>query len=175
MCSSQGVTQHSDPHERVATLPNLNTDLWKKTFETSTMRPQSRVEMANSIHKHKAKDKTTFHSLSEVRCLPVPSSTKPEETDFVVDSGASMHMLTRKHLNSTDLDSVRVSGNPTTANTANGQVQTNEEATGTFTILIFSRQCKSSRIRPLSYRLDNPPKIKDILMSGSMVRNHTFQ
>ena len=57
MCSSQGVTQHSDPHERVAILPNLKTDLRKKTIETRTMRPQGRVEMANSIHKHKAKDK----------------------------------------------------------------------------------------------------------------------
>ena len=31
-------------------------------------------------------------------CLPAPSSTKPEERKFVVDSGASMHMLSGKDL-----------------------------------------------------------------------------
>ena len=40
-----------------------------------------------------------------------------------------MHMLSRKGLNSAELDTVRVSGNPTRVFTANGEVQTNEEAT----------------------------------------------
>ena len=39
------------------------------------------------------------------------------------------HMLSRKDLNSSELDTVRVSTNPTTVFTANGEVQTNEEAT----------------------------------------------
>ena len=52
----------------------------------------------------------------------------PEERELVVDSRASMHMLSRKDLNSAELDTVRVSRNPTTVITANGEVQTNEEA-----------------------------------------------
>ena len=40
-----------------------------------------------------------------------------------------MHMLSRKDLNSTDLESVRVSKSPTTVVIANGEVQTKEEAT----------------------------------------------
>ena len=40
-----------------------------------------------------------------------------------------MHMLSREDLNSADLETFRVSRNPTTAITANGEVQTNEEAT----------------------------------------------
>ena len=40
-----------------------------------------------------------------------------------------MHTLSWKDLNSADLDTVRVSRNPTTCITANGEVQTNEEAT----------------------------------------------
>ena len=40
-----------------------------------------------------------------------------------------MHMLSRKDLNSAELDTVRVSRKPTTGITANGEVQTNEEAT----------------------------------------------
>ena len=43
--------------------------------------------------------------------------------------GASMHMLSRKDLNSAELETVRVSRNPTTVVTANGEVQTNEVAT----------------------------------------------
>ena len=46
--------------------------------------------------------------------------------EIVVDSGASMHLLSRKDLNSAELE---YSGNPTTVTTANGDVQTNEEAT----------------------------------------------
>ena len=50
-----------------------------------------------------------------------------------------MHMLSRKDLNSVELDTVRVSRNPATAITANGEVQTNEEATVYVTTLIFFR------------------------------------
>ena len=74
------------------------------------------------------KDKP-FFSPTEDRCLPAPSVTWPEEREFVVDSGASMHMLSRKDLNSAELETVRISKSPTTVVTANGQVQTNEVAT----------------------------------------------
>ena len=40
-----------------------------------------------------------------------------------------MHMLSRKDLNSAELETVRISKSPTAVVTANGQVQTNEEAT----------------------------------------------
>ena len=59
----------------------------------------------------------------------VSSSAIPNQTEFVVDSGASMHMLSRKDLNSAELDAVRVSESPTTVVTASGDVQTKEEAT----------------------------------------------
>ena len=44
----------------------------------------------------KKMDKATFHSISEVWSLPAPPSTKIEEREFVVDSRASMHMLSRE-------------------------------------------------------------------------------
>ena len=40
-----------------------------------------------------------------------------------------MHMISKKHLNSAELESVTTSRSPTTVITANGEVQTNEEAT----------------------------------------------
>ena len=54
---------------------------------------------------------------------------KTGEREFVVDSGANMHMVSRKDLNSAELESVRVSESPTTVVTANGEVLTKEEAT----------------------------------------------
>ena len=51
-----------------------------------------------------------------------------EDRMFVVDSGASVHMLSKKDLSSNEIDTLRSSRNPTTVVTANGEVQTNEEA-----------------------------------------------
>ena len=51
-----------------------------------------------------------------------------EKRTFVVDSGASMRMLSKKDLSSDEMDTLRRSRNPTTLVTANGEVQTNEEA-----------------------------------------------
>ena len=47
----------------------------------------------------------------------------------VVDSGASMHMVSKKDFNSAELETMRTSRSPTTVMTANGEVQTREEAT----------------------------------------------
>ena len=60
--------------------------------------------------------------------MPAPSSKKSEEREFGVDSGASIFMLSRKDLNFAKMDTVRKFWNPTTMMTANGEVQTSEEA-----------------------------------------------
>ena len=73
--------------------------------------------------------KTTFFSLSENWCLPSPSTIKPKERECVVDSGESMHMISKKVLNSAELETLTTSRSPTTVITADGEVQTNEEAT----------------------------------------------
>ena len=62
-------------------------------------------------------------------CPPAPSTLKPEEREFVADSGASMHMISKKDLNSAEMETVTTSRSPTTVFTANGGVQTNEVAT----------------------------------------------
>ena len=85
--------------------------------------------LAKNIFKLTQTDRATFFSPTNEWSLPAPSAIKLEEREFVVDSGASMHMLSRKDLNSAWLETVKVSKNPTTAVTANGEVQTQEEAT----------------------------------------------
>ena len=83
-----------------------------------------RNRTAKSTQKLQERDKASFFSPTEVWCLPAPSVIKLEEREFVVDSGESMHMLSRKDLFSAELEIVRVSQNPTTVVTANGEVQT---------------------------------------------------
>ena len=91
--------------------------------------PRSSVE-AKSVLKLKEKNKATFFSPSENRCLPA-STLEPEEREFVVDSGASMHMISKNDLNDAEMDTLTKSCSPTTVITANGEVQTHEEATVT--------------------------------------------
>ena len=84
--------------------------------------------LAKSILKVKEKSKAAFFSPSENGCLPA-STLKPEEREFVVDSGASMHMISKKDLNSAEMETLTKSCGPTIVITANGEVQTHEEAT----------------------------------------------
>ena len=81
-------------------------------------------------------------------------------------------MVSRKDLNSAELDTVRVSKSPTTVVTANGEVQTKAEVTEYVKWLsmsrnwIHSRQWSFSKIhRPLSHS-ENSAKITDIPTSG---------
>ena len=53
---------------------------------------------------------------------------KPEEREFVVDSGASMHMISKKDLSDAEMDTLTKSCSPTIVISANGEVQTHEEA-----------------------------------------------
>ena len=61
--------------------------------------------------------------------MPPAFTKKPEERRFEVDSGASMHMASRKDLTGAELETVRTWKNQTTVVTANGDVLTKEEAT----------------------------------------------
>ena len=61
--------------------------------------------------------------------LPAALTKEPEEREFVVDSRESMHMVSKRDLNSAELETMRTSRSPTTVMTANGQVQTRGEAT----------------------------------------------
>ena len=85
-------------------------------------------KLAKRVLKLKKHERATFFSPSENRCLPA-STLKPEEREFVVDSGASMHMISKKDLSDAEMDTLTKSCSPTIVITANGEVQTHEEAT----------------------------------------------
>ena len=97
-------------------------------------------KLAKSVLNLKVQERATFFSPSENRkiCLPAPSTLKPEEREFVVDSGASMHIIGKKDLNSAVLETVTTSRSPTTVIT-NGDVQTHEEASFRSWFLVCQR------------------------------------
>ena len=85
-------------------------------------------KFAKKIYKLKEMDKSTFFSPANEWCLPAASTIR-RRGEFVVDSGASMHMVSRKDLNPAELETAKVFKNPTTVVTANCEVLTKEEAT----------------------------------------------
>ena len=85
-------------------------------------------KLAKSVLKSKEKNKTTFFSPSENRCLPA-STLESEEREVVVDSGTSMRMISIKDLNDAEIDTLTKLVSTTRVITTNGEVQTHEEAT----------------------------------------------
>ena len=76
-------------------LPKLKIGLRKR--QSGKSKVPAAWKLAKSVLKLKEKNRATFFSPSENRCLPA-STLKPEEREFVVDSGASMHMISKKGL-----------------------------------------------------------------------------
>ena len=87
------------------------------------------MEPCQNMYMLKENDKATFYSPVEEWVLPAAKTKELEEREFVVDSGASMYMVSKRDLNSAVLETMRTSRSPTTVMTANGEVQTREEAT----------------------------------------------
>ena len=110
------------------TLRNLRIGHKKRQSGKSKGASEAAWKLAKNVLKLKEHQRATFFSPSENWCLPV-STLKPEEREFVVDSGASMHMISKKDLSNAEMDTLTKSCSPTIVITANGEVQTHEEAT----------------------------------------------
>ena len=120
---SLGMICPRDPHQRNPNAPSFEDRSQEETVWQERCAREAAWKLAKNILKLKEKHKTAFCSPSENWCR------KPEEREFVVDSGASMHMISKKDLDSAGLETVTTSRSPTTVIPANGEVQTNEEAT----------------------------------------------
>ena len=118
-----------DPHQRNPNAPKFEDRSQEETEWQERWAREAGWRLTKNVLKLKEKDKTSFFSPSENRCVPAPSILKPEEREFVVDSGVSMHMISKRDLNSAELETVTTSRSPMTVKTANGQVQKHEEAT----------------------------------------------
>ena len=109
------------------TLRNLRIVHKRRQSGKSKVPAKQRGSWPKMCIKLKEQDRAAFFSPSENRCLPASNSLKPEEREIVVDSGASMHMISKKDLNA-EMDTLTKSCSPTIVITANGEVQTHEEA-----------------------------------------------
>ena len=118
-----------DSHQRNLSAPKFEDRSQEETEWQVRCAREAAWRLAKSIPKLEEKNRAAFLSLSENWCLPAPSNLKPEEREFVVDSGASMYMISKKDLNSVEMDTLTKSCSPTIVITANGEVQTHQEAT----------------------------------------------
>ena len=84
-------------------------------------------KLAKNVLKFKEHERAAFFSSPANRCLTA-STLKPKEREFVVDSAASMHMISKKDLNDAEMDMSTKSCSSTIVITSNGEVQTHEEA-----------------------------------------------
>ena len=123
---SLGKIQVKPPHQRSPFAMKFED---RSHEETERQQRCARRKLAKNIYKLKENDKATFYSPAEEWVLPAASTKEPDEREFVVDSGPSVHMVSKRDLNSAELETMSTSMSPTTVMTANGEVQTREEAT----------------------------------------------
>ena len=110
-------------------------------------------DLATNICKLKNADKATFHTPNEwvsqeMIVVPAPTSKRPEEREFEVDSVASMHMLSKKLF---------------VVLTANGNVHTHEEAQ----VFVHDRNLFAT-----VQVLEETSKTSDTLASASAGKSH---
>ena len=127
--SSLGRICPGDPQQRSHNAPKFEDRSQEETEWQEQGAREAAWKLAKSVFKLKEHERAAFFSPSENRCLPAPSTLKPEESEFVVDSRASMHMISKKDLSDAEMDTLTKSCCPTILITANGEVQTHEEAT----------------------------------------------
>ena len=78
------------------------------------MRPQSNKGLGEECLQAENTDTATFYTPVEAWVMLTHSSKKnPEEREFVVDSGASMQMLSKKEESSEEMGTVKRSRTPT--------------------------------------------------------------
>ena len=161
-----------DPHQRNPNAPKFEDRSQEETEWQERCAREAAWKLAKNILKLKETHKTAFFSPSENWCLPAPSTLKPEEREFVVDSGASMHMISKKDLNSAELETVTTSRSPRTVITANGEVQTNEEPVVYVKELDVFLTMKVLEDTPAVLSLGSFAMNTDTHTSGSTVKNH---
>ena len=167
---SEGVMPRTDPHECSLYAPKFGDRSDKEPLKQERCARRDAWDTAKSIFKPKEKEQ----SYTSTRGDLLSTSTILNETRGKRICGGirdfSAQLLSRKDLNSAEVEPIRVSGSPTTVITASGEVQTNEErrvyiyALGLFvTVQILEDK-----------RLEHSAKITDTLRSGPVVKNHFF-
>ena len=124
---SLGFFCPGSPHERSSNAPKFEDRSQEETELQEQGAREAAWKLVKNVFKLKEHERATFFSPSENRCL-LAVTLKIEEREFVVDSGTSMHVISKKDLSKAEMKTLTKSCSPTIVITANGEVQTQEEA-----------------------------------------------
>ena len=169
---SLGYICPGEPHQRSPNAPKFEDRSQEETEWQEQGAREAAWKLAKSVLKLKEQEKATFFSPSENRCL-LASTLEPEEREFVVDCGASMHMISKKGLEwcwNGYFDEIVQSYD--SHNQQWWSVDAWEGKQCMSKNWIYSWLWKSSKTRQQYCRLESFAMKTDILMNGPMVKNH---
>ena len=89
---SLGNSCPGEPHERSSNAPKFEDRSQEETEWPEQGSREAAWKLAKSVSSLQEQERATFFSPSENRCL-LASTLQLEEREFVVDSSASMHMI----------------------------------------------------------------------------------
>ena len=122
-----GLICPGEPHQRSPNAPKFEDRSQEETEWQEQGACEAKWKLAKSVLNFKEQERATFFSPSENWCL-LASTLKREKREFVVDSGASMHNISKKDFSDAEMDTLTKSCSPTIVKTASGEVPTHEEA-----------------------------------------------
>ena len=120
---SRGLIQKCAPHGRSPCALKFKNRSHEETLQQERCARKAAWNLANIFLSSRIRIQIRFIFLVK----PI-TSKRPEEREFVVDSGAWMHMMSKKELSSEEIWTVKRSRNPTVVLTADWEVHTHEEA-----------------------------------------------
>ena len=123
---SLGFFCPGEPHERSPNAPKFEDGSQEETEWQELGAREAARKPTKSVPKLKKHESCFFSPSGKGVCWH--SNLKPGEREFVVGSGASMHMISNKDLSDVEMDTLTKSCSPTIVITANGEVQPHEEA-----------------------------------------------
>ena len=107
---SLGKIQVKNPHQRSPHAVKFEDRSHEETERQQRCARSKARNLAKNVYKLKEKDQVAFYSPAEEWVLLAASTKEPEEREFVVDSGARMHMVSKRDLNSAELETMRNRG-----------------------------------------------------------------
>ena len=96
--TSLGQIQVKNPYQRSPNAVTFEDPSHEKTEKQQRCARGKAWNLARNMYKLKEKDKATFFSPTDEWSLPAASTIKQEEREFVADSGAGIHMVSKREL-----------------------------------------------------------------------------
>ena len=154
-------------------LQNLRIDIRKKPCNKNDAPAEMLGEWLDVSTSSKKRTNPQSTHIPEVWSSPAPSPTKLEESEFVVDSGASVQMLSRKDLKLAGFGDCSSIPKPYNGYHSQWRSAKNEEQCASKTMM-YQWQYKSSKIRLQSYRWETLQRSRDCPYEWAVVKKHSW-